>query len=422
MTSSSFTMMAFVNRKRATREDLAIFGTDERYGLYLIMRNNRFYFGLKDSRGNPPKSFCEGSAVNEPGRWQHVAFVYNSADLTQQIFVNGLEVAHCTRKGRFVGRGQIKVGHSHGAERWVGTIQGVQIHASALTPHEIQRSLLGRSNAALNGASRIVVQAFKQFRWQNEFSISMWFRPTGLPHKAGVIHAGYYATGSFEVHLASGGAYYRTRCLTWILAQLECQAGGGDLVVITDSAKNTEVTAFMRSFSDYGSCDGASGPWLGAHQCSDSSGSVRCTWVDGSKWKYIGPGLQGRDPYLRMSTSGGWGTRGHRSTDRSIGLCERPGQVQGITTKHGAPALTAGVTLDSSHSSIAAFSPTMNAWNHVAMTYDGSSPRVFLNGRSETSVKDMTVKPIQSDTPLTIGQAGDQAKTHHGDLTRYLFH
>lgn len=51
----------------------------------------------------------------------------------------------------------------------------------------------------------------------------------------------------------------------------------GDLVVIADADKNTEVTAFMQSFDDYSSCDGAY-PWMGAHNCQDSA----CEWIDGA--------------------------------------------------------------------------------------------------------------------------------------------
>jgi hypothetical protein len=75
----------------------------------------------------------------------------------------------------------------------------------------------------------------------------------------------------------SGGAYFRTSCQTWSNARLECQAGGGDLVVIADADKNAEVTAFVQSFDDYGSCMGPY-PWVGAQNCAGSA----CEWVDGT--------------------------------------------------------------------------------------------------------------------------------------------
>ena len=44
--------------------------------------------------------------------------------------------------------------------------------------------------------------------------------------------------------------------IRWANARAECRAGGGDLVVIPDAAKNTEVTAFMQSTgANYGSCE-----------------------------------------------------------------------------------------------------------------------------------------------------------------------
>ncbi len=48
--------------------------------------------------------------------------------------------------------------------------------------------------------------------------------------------------------------FFRTSCASWPDARAERQAGGGDLVVILDEAKNAQATAFMSAFNDYGSC------------------------------------------------------------------------------------------------------------------------------------------------------------------------
>ena len=47
-------------------------------------------------------------------------------------------------------------------------------------------------------------------------------------------------------------------CGSWADARAECQAYGGDLVVISDDAKNQRVKEYMNSFSDYGTCQGPS--------------------------------------------------------------------------------------------------------------------------------------------------------------------
>lgn len=93
----------------------------------------------------------------------------------------------------------------------------------------------------------------------------------------------------------AGGAYFLTTCQTWADARAECQASGGDLVVVPDAAKNVEVTAFMQTSSDYGSCDGPY-PWLGATGCTGST----CNWVDGTPWSYTGPGFAVDDPNLHI--------------------------------------------------------------------------------------------------------------------------
>jgi len=90
---------------------------------------------------------------------------------------------------------------------------------------------------------------------------------------------------------ASGsGPYFRTSCGTWDAARAECQANGGDLVVILDAAKDAQVTTFMQTFDDWSQCSPIGGyPWLGASDCSGTS----CEWIDGSAWDYTGPGKYG---------------------------------------------------------------------------------------------------------------------------------
>ena len=109
--------------------------------------------------------------------------------------------------------------------------------------------------------------------------------------------------------------YFRTSCSTWAGARSQCQAGGGDLVVILDAMKNAEVTAYMQSFSDYDSCQGPY-PWIGANGCSGSS----CTWVDGSPWSYAHTGFSVDDANLHFYTDGRWGT--WSNTGEAIGICE----------------------------------------------------------------------------------------------------
>ena len=80
----------------------------------------------------------------------------------------------------------------------------------------------------------------------------------------------------------NSSVYFRTSCGTWDAARAECQANGGDLVVIHGEAKNAAVAAYIKSFSDWGSsCDG-SYPWIGASNCTVAG--QKCTWIDGTAW------------------------------------------------------------------------------------------------------------------------------------------
>ena len=125
----------------------------------------------------------------------------------------------------------------------------------------------------------------------------------------------------FSLFRADPAVFFRTSCGSWAVARAECQAGGGDLVVITDATKNEQVKKFMQSFSDYGTCRGPY-PWIGGHKCAGST----CTWVDGSPWNPAA-GIEPNsysEPGLHLYTSGKWGT--HTLSSTAIGLCERQGE------------------------------------------------------------------------------------------------
>ena len=110
--------------------------------------------------------------------------------------------------------------------------------------------------------------------------------------------------------------YFRTSCGTWDAARAECRANGGDLVVILDAAKNSQVTAFMQPFTDYEQC-GEAYTWIGASDCSASDS--QCSWVDGSPWNYTGPGFAVDDSHAHYYLDGSWGTW---SGGTARGICE----------------------------------------------------------------------------------------------------
>ena len=113
--------------------------------------------------------------------------------------------------------------------------------------------------------------------------------------------------------------YSRTTCLSWANARTQCQGQGSntDLVVILSSAKNVEVTAYLTSFTDWGTgCNGPY-PWIGASGCA----SGKCTWIDGSAWSFTGPGFAVDSTHLHYYVDGRWGT--HGGTNTAKGICER---------------------------------------------------------------------------------------------------
>ena len=70
----------------------------------------------------------------------------------------------------------------------------------------------------------MVVQAFENFAWGTEFSVSVWFKRTGqFGNYQGVVNNGYYTTGSWEVRMGrensgqmlGGGIRTTSTATTW---------------------------------------------------------------------------------------------------------------------------------------------------------------------------------------------------------------
>jgi hypothetical protein len=120
--------------------------------------------------------------------------------------------------------------------------------------------------------------------------------------------------------------FFRTTCASWQDARAQCIAAAGDLVVVDSAAKQSYVTTYMSSFSDYGTCGGPY-PWIGGFGCNGGQNGhyPTCQWVDGTAWEFTGPGYAVDDPYLHLyadgrGVDGNWGTWGEAGN--AIGICE----------------------------------------------------------------------------------------------------
>jgi len=86
---------------------------------------------------------CGSSATSNKNRWEHVAFVYNKATRTQEIYVNGRRVRRCTGKASYRGTTKIRIGQWGNRNRWVGQIKDARIFNWALSAAEISGAVAG---------------------------------------------------------------------------------------------------------------------------------------------------------------------------------------------------------------------------------------------------------------------------------------
>ena len=58
------------------------------------------------------------------------------------------------------------------------------------------------SMAYFDGGSKIVVPAFKTYKWGDSLTVSFWFKPTQSPNDySGLVNNGYAATGGWEIRM-----------------------------------------------------------------------------------------------------------------------------------------------------------------------------------------------------------------------------
>ena len=82
---------------------------------------------------------CTSNTLRRKDTWVHVAFVYNKADKTQTIVVDGNGVTTCSNKAPFVGTDTVYLGRwkAESATTWQGKISNVNIFNTALTIAQI---------------------------------------------------------------------------------------------------------------------------------------------------------------------------------------------------------------------------------------------------------------------------------------------
>eukprot|EP01047_Picozoa_sp_COSAG01_P013358 COSAG01_NODE_624_length_14732_cov_58.900772_2_plen_2421_part_00 len=140
MTNSSFTAMAWVNRReRLGAIDYTVFGTQAtsiREGLHFAVRYGKYYMGFFGAGMD-----CSSSAVSTTETWEHVAFVYDRNSQTQQIYVNGHLVSACKHRLPFIGTDMVSIGQWSGNKwrptDWKGSIREAAIYNRAMPAAEI---------------------------------------------------------------------------------------------------------------------------------------------------------------------------------------------------------------------------------------------------------------------------------------------
>ncbi|XP_038071314.1 uncharacterized protein LOC119740168 [Patiria miniata] len=96
--------------------------------------------------------------------------------------------------------------------------------------------------AVFNGASKVVVDAFRNHPWGSQFSVSVWFKRTENRNTyQGIVNTGYHSIGSWEIRMGrelsgemlGGGVVTLDSTATWNYANLRASLGDWHHVVMT---------------------------------------------------------------------------------------------------------------------------------------------------------------------------------------------
>ncbi|MFB9905576.1 LamG-like jellyroll fold domain-containing protein [Allokutzneria oryzae] len=156
-TDVSFSVSAWVRVERAGTGSQAALSQDgnRASGFLLQTRDGKWDFtipGTDADDSGPNTASATASTMVQPGRWTHVAGVYDATQHKAHLYVDGALAASVPYNGNRTAAGEVRIGRAQArgaaTSRWAGAIDEVRIYDRALSGAAV-RSLVSRDNVQI---------------------------------------------------------------------------------------------------------------------------------------------------------------------------------------------------------------------------------------------------------------------------------
>ncbi|HEV2394849.1 MAG TPA: LamG-like jellyroll fold domain-containing protein [Verrucomicrobiae bacterium] len=429
--SNGLTLECWISPTQLFNEPILDWSPVGNYGVHLwTTQTGSLYANLFDTNGNSHVLQSPGNLL-VPGLFQHVAVTYDKASGIGQLFLNGAIVDEAnlgtftpeTSYDLFIGYRQ--AGAPYGPAAFSGLIDEMTLYARALATNEIQAVYDAGSAGKCLGSvpPSIILQPTNQTVYAGEtatFSVVA----DGSPPL------------SFQWNF-NGARLLSATNSSLTLTNLQLSQTGPYQVLVTNDFGS--ITSSIASLTVMPAPPCTNPPpgmvswWRGEGNANDSVGMNPGALFNGAGFApglvQEGLSLNGVNQYAQVSNAPSLNPTAALSLETWVYPISPLGAAMDILSKDdesanrqyllnlvtspsGQPVFRAHVGTPSGFTVLNGTNVVqLNTWNYVAMTYDGSFLRLYVNGALDTSAP-VTGPVITTTQPLRFGRGGSSYYFH----------
>jgi PKD repeat protein len=400
--SNAMTLEAWVNPSQSGGgwKDIVFKATD----IYYLMGSSS-QSGVPATGGTFSSSPLFSNGPLPVNTWTHLASTYDGATL--RLFVNGVQVSSRAQTGLIrASTGALSIGGDAALDQnWVGLIDEVRVYNRALSASQIQNDMVSPLDTSVNQSPIVQAGATPTF---GPPPLNVTFSSAGSfdPEGTSLTYSWSFGDGSSSTQPNPTHAYLSTGTF---LARLTVSDG-------TDSTTSPAVTISVANsltslVAAYGFEEG-SGDVVSDASGRGNWGNINdATWISSGKF---GKALEfdGISAFVTINDSPSLDLSSNLTleawvypTDQSEGWQDIIFKEPDLYYLEGSSGDTGTPTTGGTYASGPLFAPAplpVNAWSHLAATYDGATLVLYVNGAPVASRPE--TGPIEtSSSPLTIG-------------------